>query len=311
MAYKKSYKKVDRKQQLENHQAELVEFVISQLNSGKSWSKCWESVANEGLPVSNTTGDVYKGGNLLYLMFKAMSKGYTSNLWGTFNSWKKSGGWVRKGEKSTPIIFFKPIFKLDEKTGEQELVSFYIKGHNVYNRDQIDGLPAEEPTEKGNVSEAPKIVCEGGELYDYCTNQGITVKNAPRACYSPSQDSITLPEAYTDQARGWSTVAHEIVHSTGHKSRLAREGVTNLSFFGSHSYSYEELVAELGSLFLCGELGLSTDDSKEQSAAYLKSWAKKLQDKPEWLWKAAGEASRAVAFIKEAYKAEAKKTKAA
>ena len=304
------YKKANRKEQLEDNQQELVEFVISQLEAGVSWSKCWAGGSIEGLPVSNSTGNAYKGGNLLFLMFKAMQQGYSSNRWGTFNSWKKAGGRVRKGEKSTPIIFYKPIFKECEKTGELECVSFLLKGYSVFNRDQVDGLPVEAAPTKEE-GEKPAIVCEGGELFDYCTNQGITVRNANRACYSPVSDSITLPAAYTDQARGWSTVAHEIVHSTGHKSRLNREGVANFDHFASHNYSYEELVAELGSLFLCGELGLSTEDSKEQSAAYLASWAKKLRNKPEWLWKAAGEASRAVTFIKDAIAAEGKKEVAA
>ena len=81
----------------------------------------------------------------------------------------------------------------------------------------------------------------------------------------------------------------------------------NFDMFGSHQYSIEELVAELGSMFLCNELGLSTEDSNEQSGAYCKAWAKKLQDKPEWLWKAAGDASRAVQFVKDAIAQENKK----
>ena len=308
MARRTNKKATDkRREQLKNNQEQLVEFVIKQLSSGVSWKKCWDSAGfNSGMPVSKSTGETYKGGNLLFLMYTAVQKGYTSNEWGTFNAWKKAGGWVRKDEKSTPILFWKPIYKEDE-AGELKLVTFYIKGYNVFNRDQIEGLPATNNPSENVSDKEPVIACDEGELFDYCEEQGIKVARGHKACYSPITDSITLPEAFTNAAGGWSTVAHEMVHSTGHKSRLNREGVANFDHFASHNYSYEELVAELGSLFLCSELGLSTDESKEQSAAYCAAWAKKLQDKPEWLWKAAGEASQAVAFIKASIAAKAKK----
>ena len=280
------------KQSLENNKKALVDYVISQLESGTSWQKCWEGAG--GLPYSASTGNRYKGGNCFYLAYTAIINGYTSSEWGTFKAWKDQGGNVMKGQKGTKIIFYKPVFKENEQ-GETE-VFFTVRAYTVFNRCQVANLPEQQ-------SEEYKAKCEGN-LFDYCTNEGIEIVNTGRACYNAKDDMITLPSAYNCEARGWSTVAHEIVHSTGHKSRLSREGVTNFDSFGSHQYSYEELVAELGSMFICNDLGLATDDSNEQSAAYCKSWIKVLKNNPDWLWKAASEAQKACDFVIEKAKIE-------
>ena len=153
-----------------------------------------------------------------------------------------------------------------------------------------------------SAQENEEFKCNSGILFKYTENQNISVEftDSVNPCYSPSLDRICLPTAFTNKAGGWSTVAHEIIHSTGHKSRLNRDGVASCAVMkmgNLHDYSYEELIAELGSLFLCTELGLSTEDSKKQSAAYLASWAKVLKSNPDYLWKASSEASKAVQFV--------------
>ena len=251
------------KETLKAMQLELTEYVVSQLEAGITWRKSWST--KNSMPFSASTGLNYKGGNIAWLWFQELLKGYETSQWGTYKAWKEQGGQVRKGEKATRIMFFKPIFK--EENGEQVFAYSAIKSFSVFNRDQVDNLPALLP-DNG-------VKCNEGELFNYTSSENIKVIHSSRACYNPTLDVITLPSSYTEEAGGWSTVAHEMIHSTGHKSRLDR----NLSM-EKHDYSYEELVAELGSLFLCTQLGLSTDDSKEQSAAYCASWAKVLKSNP-------------------------------
>ena len=270
--------------QLKTMQSELTQYVVSQLESGLSWSKCWESSAAQGLPYSTATGKSYNGSNLFWLWATAQKKGYHSNEWGTYNAWKKAGGQVQKGSKSTKIMFYKPIHK--EENGEQVFSHAALRAYSLFNRDQVDNLPDNVDTSSDG------FMCDTGSLFEYTTAQDIKINYSTRAAYNPILDRIILPKSFTDEAGGWSTVAHEIIHSTGHCTRLDRAMSQD-----KHEYSYEELIAELGALFLCSALGLSTDDSKEQSAAYCASWAKVLKSNPDWIWKAAGEAAKAMTFV--------------
>jgi antirestriction protein ArdC len=120
-----------------------------------------------------------------------------------------------------------------------------------------------------------------------------------RACYSPSEDKITLPPAgaFKDASLYWATSLHEHMHWTGHKDRLNREGITMTGFFGSDKYAFEELVAEMGSAFLCMRLGVKHDSLFDNHAAYLQSWVKGLKDDPKALMKAASLAAKGMNYI--------------
>jgi len=267
-------------------QQELTEYVVSQLEAGLTWRKSWSNM--NSMPFSASTGQTYKGGNIAWLWLQEIKKGYSTSQWGTYNAWKELNGQVRKGEKATKIIFFKPVFKMED--GEKVFAYSAIKSFSVFNRDQVDGLAPIESSDKAK--------CDDGELFKYTTAENIQIVNSGRAAYNPMLDRIILPAAFTDEAGGWSTVAHEIIHSTGHETRLNRTLSQE-----KHEYSYEELIAELGALFLCTQLGLATDDSKEQSAAYCASWAKVLKSNPDWVWKASAEASKAAEYVMEKIKA--------
>lgn len=272
-------------------QKDLTEYVIKNLQTGVSWSKCWASLDN-GIPQSVTTGKRYKGANVFLLAMTAMVMGYDSSQWGTFKAWKEKGYSVQKGEKGTAIVFYKPIFETCPDTGEKKFKCAILKYSNVFNRSQTDA--------PSDIDVPDHVACEGdaGDLmYAYIRNAGIKMINRNRACYSPVKDQITLPKKYTSKSRGWAVVAHEIIHSTGHKDRLDRDGVARFKNWGDHQYSFEELVAELGSIFLCSSLGLTNEESQEQSAAYISHWASKLQDQPDMIWKAATEASKAVEYV--------------
>ena len=270
--------------------------LVAQIEAGATnWSKCW--TGTDGVPHNPATGTAYKGMNFLYLSIIESVNGWGDNRWGTFNNIKKAGGNVRKGEKSTKVMFWKPIMKKNEDTDETECVGFYNKIWSLFNYAQCDGMPelveGEKPTTGSLIGTAQKYL-EGEE--------SISIKfGGNRACYNPKSDLIKMPHqsSFTSDAEFTSTLFHEIAHSTGHASRLSREGVTNLSFFGSHSYSFEELVAEFTAVFMSAQLGVIEEGDKcfNNSAAYLRSWIGKLKDNPDWAARAAQKAQKACELI--------------
>ena len=117
--------------------------------------------------------------------------------------------------------------------------------------------------------------------------------------YRPSADEVHMvkPEYFVSDEEYYSTFFHELIHSTGHKSRLAREGVTGLNFFGSHEYSKEELVAELGSTYLCAIAGIDRSSVIQNSASYIKSWSSKLAENEDWIVWAGSRSAKACDHI--------------
>jgi antirestriction protein ArdC len=279
----KMSKQQQLKQELKEVQKQIVEFVIEQLEKNNKWSKCW---GGGKLPYSASSGKRYKGGNCVWLSVMQYAQGYKSSQWGTYRSWKAKGGSVKKGERSTKIIFYKPIKKEDKETGETK-VFFLLKSYAVFNQDQVEitNEQAEEFVHECN-----------GELNTYFESEDIKLIEGGVPCYIPKKDIVMLPKSYNNLNEGWSTVAHEIIHSTGHAKRLNREGITKGNF-DKHEYAYEELIAEIGSMFLCNDYNLIDDNSKIQSAAYIKFWTKTLRANPELIWKASSEAQKASDFV--------------
>ena len=274
---------------IKEYQAEITNKVIDSLQTTKSWSATFCMIS--GLPKSMSTGKNYRGINVWILALA----GYNSNLWGTFKSWKAAGGMVNKGQKSTKIILYKPIFGKNDQ-GEEELVSFTHRVFSVFNREQVnisdEDLAKYEEEKNLDYSAKPT-----GKLMDYFNDVNSPSLTVGAPSYNPRTDVIKLPSGSTTEEAGISVAAHEIVHSTGSAKRLNRDGVAKFDRFGSHQYSKEELVAELGSMFLCSELGVQTQSTVENSEAYIQSWVKKLNDHPTMIFEASREASKACEFV--------------
>lgn len=274
---------------IKEYQAEITNKVIDSLQTTKSWSATFCMIS--GLPKSMSTGKNYRGINVWILALA----GYNSNLWGTFKSWKAAGGMVNKGQKSTKIILYKPIFGKNDQ-GEEELVSFTHRVFSVFNREQVnisdEDLAKYEEEKNLDYSAKPT-----GKLMDYFNDVNSPSLTVGAPSYNPRTDVIKLPSGFTTEEAGISVAAHEIVHSTGSAKRLNRDGVAKFDRFGSHQYSKEELVAELGSMFLCSELGVQTQSTVENSEAYIQSWVKKLNDHPTMIFEASREASKACEFV--------------
>ena len=266
--------------------------IIELLETGTiPWKKPW--LSSEG-PMNLVSRKPYRGIN----SFMLNCAPYSSQYWMTYRQAAEKGGQVRRGEKSTSIIFWKwldckadPDGDDSEATGKVPLVRFY----NVFNLDQIDGIaaPAEEQPDNhfSPIEQAELVISNMPQrpLIEFGGN---------RACYSPTLDHIKLPyqKAFNSPEEYYSTAFHELCHSSGHASRLARKGILEPSYFGSHDYSQEELVAEFGASMLCGHAGIE-QQTIENSAAYIQGWLKVLKSDKKLAIVAAGQAQHAADFI--------------
>jgi antirestriction protein ArdC len=274
---------------------EITDQVIALLEQGVApWRKPWN--AELGIPRSMSTGKPYRGINPFLLALTAHTKGYSSPWWGTYKQIAARGGQVRKGEKGTRVMFWKRVVKTDEETGEKRAF-FFARSFTVFNADQADGdlgLPTIEDTRKDH---DPIRECDLA-LATYLTSGPRLTIGGNAAYYSPGQDLVNVPEiAYFDSPEEYhGALFHECVHSTGHASRLNREGIVEGHRFGDELYSKEELIAEMGAAFLAGHTGIAAA-TLANSASYLQSWIKVLKGEPKMLISAAAQAQKAADLI--------------
>jgi len=251
------------------------------------WHKPWK--ARTGLPRNFVSQKPYRGINVFLLI--AMC--YESPLWLTCRQANRLGGSVRKGEKACPVVFWKQTIYEDKQSGEEKkkrLLRFY----HVFNVAQCEGItfaPAPVEAPANGISKPEDIVANMPQRPEI--KHGMT-----RAYYSPHEDCVGLPvrERFERTEDYYSTVFHELVHSTGHEKRLNRPTLTETAGFGSNPYCKEELIAEMGAAFLCGqaEIGERTIDN---SAAYLSGWLEQLRNDKMLIVQAAAQAQKAADFI--------------
>jgi antirestriction protein ArdC len=264
--------------------------IIQLLEAGEiPWQKPWN--ASGKLPQSLISGKEYQGINHWNL---ALS-GYGSPYWLTYKQAKELGGNVRKGEKGTPIIFFK-ILERENSKGDTDSIPL-ARYSTVFNLSQCEGI--ESPKSETPVKEFTPI--ESAELVSGQYLKQVELRHGgDRAYYSPSFDYIQMPErvSFRSPEEYYSTLFHEMAHSTGHEKRLNREELQKIAGFGSHDYSKEELVAEMASSFLCHNAGISQPVIENQ-AAYIRAWLSKLKNDRKFLVSAASKAQKATKYILE------------
>ena len=264
----------------------ITDRIIAQMENGIiPWEKPWIA---SGQAVSHSTGKAY---SLLNQMLLGRPGEYV-----TFNQCQQEGGKVRKGEKSSIVVFWKWIEAEDEETGEKKEIPF-LRYINVFHVDQCEGLTPKF------IQPLPQTV-NGDETADkiinaYLNRSGVKLihEEGNRAFYQPLTDSITLPlrAQFRETAEYYSTAFHEMTHSTGHTSRLDR--LEKTAFFGSEAYSKEELIAEIGAAALVNHAGLETASSFRNNAAYVQNWLQVLKDDKRFIVSAAGKAEKAVDLI--------------
>lgn len=267
--------------------------IIEQLEKGQiPWRMPWKS----DFPMNLVSKREYEGFNWWLLMVAQLARGYKSNVWATFKQISQAGGYVKKGEKSTMVVFWR-VLEFESKTRKDKkgkpaidkvpLLRYY----QVFNIDQTEGVNIKnsEFVRTDNL-EADKII----EKYQ----EQIRISyGGNSAYYSPKEDYIQIPQRkqFVSDDYYYSTHFHEMTHSTGHESRLKRFS-TESEPFGSESYSKEELVAEMGSAYLCAKTGILTN-VVENKTAYIQSWLSALKDDKTLLVAASGKAQKAVNFI--------------
>ena len=279
----------------------ITEQMLKMLDEGTApWRKTWSGSSLR--PISLSTKKPYRGVNQLMLWFTAEERGYGSPYWGTYRQIGEMGGQVRKGEKSTTVVLWGDAVSKTEVDADGNPKKFvFMKGFNVFNAEQADWEEGKRPevpeaaarTEVETIAEAEAIVQR------YLADNGPSLSfGGDRAYYRPASDAVQMPERDDFEGAGeyYLTLFHELGHSTGHKSRLDREGITDMVAFGDPVYSREELVAEFTAAFLAGQVG-TLGATVENSAAYIAGWRKALTDDPKAVVWAAGRAQKAADLI--------------
>jgi antirestriction protein ArdC len=258
------------------------------------WQKPWSGGGS--WPRNLVTKKQYRGINVLLLACQEFGSPY----WLTYNQTAARSGQVKKGEKATPIVFWQvkdrdhsEAYGRDDK---QEKM-FVLRYYNVFNVEQTTlEVPREAPGQKIE----PIAACVA-VLDDWQQKPQLRMDNRfeNKASYSPTLDAIQMPviERFHSAEHYYVTLFHELVHSTGHPSRLNRLGVANFDRFGSEQYSKEELIAECGAAFLCGHTGIANESVERNATAYLQNWIAALRGDSRLIVSAASQAQRAVDMI--------------
>ena len=263
--------------------------IMELLESGTvPWHKPWNG--SSSMPKNIASKKEYRGVNLFLLACQP----YSSQYWLTFNQCTDLGGRIIKGSKSTPVVFWKLMDKDNPDTGTTSKIPL-LRYYNVFNSEQCEGItipPSDEPSNPFTPIETADLIIRGMPLKPEIKYGG------NRAYYSPTLDYIQLPNqtAFEREEEFYGTLFHEAIHATGNIKRLGRKSILEPSYFGSHDYSQEELVAEMGAAFLCGHAGIE-NITIENSAAYIAGWLKSLKNDGTLLVHAAGQAQKAADFI--------------
>ena len=282
----------------------VTDTIIQQLEEGTvPWHKPW---------IDLHTGAFNRISGRRYSLLNQMLLRHTGE-YASLNQWNRLGGRIRKGEKSEIVTFWKlPEENPATEPGESNAAPKpepearkrpILKFYRVFHISQVEGV---EPLASGILNSHANPVKEAEAVFrDYLEydgrvrfEQGVTDK----AYYSPAEDMIHMPFMlqFEDVAGYYGTLFHEVIHSTGHKDRLNRKGIQNVAF-GSEDYSLEELIAEIGSACVLATLGLGTDASMCNNAAYVDGWLRALKDDRRQVVIAAGAAEKAAKYVFEAY----------
>lgn len=267
--------------------------IIDALEAGTiPWRKPWKGGCRYA--ISHSTGKPYSLLNQLMLGERP----------GEYLTWKQihdEGGRVKKGAKAQFVVFWKMLDKVEEDdNGEEQTRQIpYLRYFDVFHIDDCEGIQPKYAAETfGNSADIDPIQHAEEVFADYVSRSGVTFRSAyqDRAFYRPADDSINLPllEQFQSAAEYYSTLFHEATHSTGHKTRLNR---LESGSFGSDAYSREELVAEIGAATILSALGIETEDSFANSAAYIDNWLSVLKSDKRLIVSAAGRAEKAVRLI--------------
>lgn len=280
--------------------ADLTAEVIANIeNDPGNWTQPWKDALGNGFPINVLTRKRYQGGNVMVLSVTAMLNGWPQNVWGTYKQWQGLEGQVKKGEKGTLGLFWKIVEKEDKETGETRTFPI-LNGFWLFNVSQVEGGEQITKDRFGDGLNGDVEPITRAEEFFAEVGADVTHALQDQAFYSPTRDTITLPlrEQFDDANRYYATLAHEHVHWTGHSTRCNRQ-LDKSSRFGDDPYAKEELVAELGAVFVGGYLGLDVEPLTHSGAQYLQHWLKVLKEDSKVLWNVLSLAGKAFEWLVE------------
>ena len=263
--------------------AAVTAAIVAQLEDGPgAWCCPWHRDGG-GLPRNALTSQTYRGINILSLWVAERRHHYASGRWASYRQWQTLGAQVRKGEKGTPVLFYKDLPRSDD--GDADAPRFVARASTVFNIAQVEGAPDVEVQPTSDAT-GPTI-----DLDRFAVGTGAVIRDGESACYLPTLDEIQMPARHRfTSADGYgATLAHELVQWTGHPRRLDRQLTTR---FGMQAYAAEELIAELGSAFVLAQLGLASTPHPNH-ASYIAHWLPLVRSDPRAFVTAAAHASRA------------------
>jgi antirestriction protein ArdC len=282
--------------------ADLIALMEQGINP---WRRPW--VGHNGEHRNLLTGHQYRGGNPLLLEVGNLSRGNALPLWMGAGQAKANGWHPAKGSKAARIAQPRPV-KFEDPDKEPGEISSRDKNFIVYklvpvfnaadlvgvDEDSAAALARRIDEATGNIESRPEPerLAHAEDVLEAWPVEART--GGALACYSPALDRISLPEprAFDSREHFAATWAHEAIHSTGHKDRLARDLSGK---FGTPSYAREELIAEMGSAILCRRLQIGSE--LQDHASYLNGWCQILSEDPRAVLKALGAAKKAADLI--------------
>jgi antirestriction protein ArdC len=285
-----------------NHYQTITDAILKALDAGvKPWARPWSTrggaeIFEAGLPHNAASGRNYRGINVPMLWAEASVKGYTSHQWLTFNQARALGGNVRRGERSTLVYFYKRVDVRDRSEGasEDDVRSlFLMRASPVFNVAQTEGVRVPKRAARASVNSTGELGVCGPTVARLGLAGGLRF-GGDRAFYAPGADVVVMPhaDAFTSPDAFHAVLLHECGHATGHERRLARQFGER---FGSDSYAFEELVAELCSAMSQAVLGIRTEI--ERHASYIDSWSQILRKDPKAFSKACTLAQQAADYL--------------
>jgi len=248
------------------------------------------------LPQNARSGKFYNGVNVPLLWVHQIKNGYQSGIWATYKQWAELGAHVRKGEKGSQIVFWKSVEVEPSEDNQEPETRIFARYSAVFNADQVDGFIL-SPDEQGDIK--IESIAAADAVIDAT---GADIRHVePRAFYNLIGDYINLPSPESfKETKGssatenyYSVLFHELTHWSGASHRLDR---LQHSKFGDKNYAFEELVAELGSAFLCARTGVESSP-REDHAKYIRNWLAALKNDKKFIFSASSQAQKAVDYL--------------
>jgi antirestriction protein ArdC len=297
--YRMTHKRSNRMKKTDVYQTVTNNILAAMENGIIPWRKPFKTSFSP-IPINFSTGKVYRGINVFLLNLACLQYGYPKNSWLTFNQAKQVGGNVKKGQSSESILFWKSLVVNEKNLPQKDALSkakdevYIARIYNVFNIDQCEGIDIESEI-------LPTTIGFGfcDDVYANYPEIKPKLDLGLKAMYIPALDQIRIPEVsdFHSTSEYYATLFHELVHSTGHTSRLNREGIVEAKRNDEIRYSKEELIAEMGASFLCAFVGIENSDLTNNSAAYLQSWLQVFKQDKKMVVRAASQAQLAVDFI--------------